>query len=168
MAAENMPRICNLKTGYWYKLGEMPNPRETKGILVRDKIYLIGGLKGIPLTTIESFDLMTGEWKQEGELFSASERPGLAHYGDIIFIYDNGKLSTYNTRSGILNEYQIKLNLKYAELFYKDGKLYILGGYTEDLYSNEPSKGLYSIDIKEFYNTRINNSKKIKWIETKS
>ncbi|WP_111682768.1 Kelch repeat-containing protein [Winogradskyella tangerina] len=160
--------FCNLKTGYWYKLGEMPNPKETKGILVKDKIYLVGGFNGFALTSIESFDLITGEWKQEGELFQGMERPGLAYSKGTIYIYNDGRILTYNLQTGILNEYKIRLNLKYAELFYNDGKLYILGGYKQDLYSDEPSSGLYSIDINEFYKTKINNSKKIKWFEDRS
>ncbi|WP_422104724.1 Kelch repeat-containing protein [Winogradskyella sp.] len=160
--------FCNLKTGYWYKLGEMPNPKETKGLLINDKIYLIGGFNSRPLTSIESFDLMTGEWKHEGDLFTGAERPGLAYHKDTIYIYDNGRLSTYNTQTGILNEYRIKLNLKFAELFYKDDMLYILGGYSENQYSSEPSKAVYKINIEEFYKTKINNSKKIKWLATRS
>ena len=159
--------FCNLKTGYWYKLGEMPNPKETKGILVKDKIYLVGGYNGNAIRTIESFNLTTGEWTNEGDLFKGLERPGLAYYKGIIYIYDDGQILTYNLQTGILNEYKIRLNLKNAELFYKDGRLYILGGFRRDMYSDEPSNGLYSIDIKEFYNTRISNSKKINWLEQK-
>ena len=165
--AEDM-YFCNLKTGYWYKLGEMPNPKETKGILVNDKIYLIGGHNVRALASIESFDLTTGAWNNEGELFSAIERPGLAYHEDTIFIYNNGKIATYNTKTGILNEYNIRLYLKFAEMFYKDGMLYILGGYSEDQYSSEPSKGVYKINIDDFYKTKINNSKKIKWSENGS
>ncbi|WP_298517635.1 carboxypeptidase-like regulatory domain-containing protein [uncultured Kordia sp.] len=115
----------NIKSGLWYKLGEMPNPKETKGVLVNDVIYLIGGFNKKALKVIESFNLKTGAWKKEGELFKGIERPALASNGNIIYIYDKRTIATYNTSTKELNEYTINLQLTASELFFHEA-LYIL------------------------------------------
>ncbi len=55
----------------------MPVAKETKGILVNDKFYLIGGYNGKAPFSIESYNLKTGKWKKEGELFYGISKPAL-------------------------------------------------------------------------------------------
>jgi len=55
----------DLKEGYWYELDSMPSAKETNGVLIDDKIYLIGGFKSKPLSEIESFDLITRNGKRK-------------------------------------------------------------------------------------------------------
>lgn len=155
----NKIHLLDLKTGLWFKMANMPEPKETKGILLNDKIYLIGGFNGKSLSRIESLDLKTGKWAIEGELFGAIDRPGLAQSGDVIFIYDSGKLITFNIKTNELNEYLIELYLKYSELYYADGMLYLLGGYNEDNFNRIPSSNFYSINLNEIEKTRIYKSK---------
>ncbi|MDJ0646958.1 MAG: galactose oxidase, partial [Flavobacteriaceae bacterium] len=151
----------NLKTGFWYKLTTMREGKEVKGVLAGDKIYLIGGFNGRSLTTIETFDLLTDKWETVGELNKASASPGIAISDTTIFIFDNGKISTYNTRTKVLNDYLINIPLSGANMHYNNGKLYVIGGYTKNSYSKLPSSAVYSIDLKEFDMTRIYRSKKL-------
>ncbi|MCB0475975.1 MAG: carboxypeptidase-like regulatory domain-containing protein, partial [Flavobacteriaceae bacterium] len=44
-------------TGLWYELGNMPEAKETSGILLGNTIYLIGGFNGESLSGIETYDL---------------------------------------------------------------------------------------------------------------
>ncbi|MEM6720148.1 MAG: kelch repeat-containing protein [Bacteroidota bacterium] len=151
----------NVKSGYWYKLGEMPEAKETKAVVVNDAIYLIGGFNRKPLNRIESFDLKTGKWKIEGELFRGMERPALATKGNVIYIYNKGRISTYNTVSKELNEYAISLNVEAGELFYHNNHLYILGGYVQNGAYMNPSRKVYRIDIEAFSNTKVRNTKNV-------
>ncbi|MFB9054950.1 carboxypeptidase-like regulatory domain-containing protein [Formosa undariae] len=151
--------IYNITSGYWYALKDMTKPKEVRGVLVNNKIFLIGGFNGDVLKAIESYNLETATWKAEGDLFYGMENPSLTVYNDIIYIFNDGKLLTYNIEAKVLNEYDIRLKLKAASLFYANDKLYIVGGHTEVYYQTTPSSDIYSIDLREFPKTRILQSK---------
>ena len=155
----NKVHLYDFKTGNWYQLGNMPIAKEVSGVLINDKIYLIGGFNRNPLASIETFDLKTQKWEKEGDLFYGISKPAITHKNNVIYIFDNGKISTYNIDSKELTEYLIDLILENSELFYADNTLYILGGYRENSYSLYPSKGLFSIKINEFDKTKIHYSK---------
>lgn len=160
----NKVHVYSLETGYWYQLKDMPTAKEITGILIKNKIYLIGGFNNESLTSIESFDLITGKWEKESELFDGISTPAITHKDNIIYIFNDGSISTYNINTKELNNYFIRLFLKSSKLFYANNKLYILGGYIEDKADSSvsPSSKLYSIDIKEFNITKINKSKRAK------
>jgi hypothetical protein len=139
----------------------MPIAKETKGILINSTIYLIGGFNLNPLKEIETYNLTTAEWKTEGQLFYEVERPALAYNENIIYIFEDGKIQTYNIETKELNMYSIDLPLKNSELFYANNTLYLLGGFQQDEFSISPSLNLYSIDINEFKKTKIYNTKKL-------
>ena len=64
----NKVHLYDFKTGYWYQLGNMPIAKEVKGVLIEDKIYLVGGYNNKPLSSIETFDLTTQNGKKK-EIF---------------------------------------------------------------------------------------------------
>lgn len=154
-------RFFNITSGYWYELENMTKAKEVDGALIGDKVYLIGGFDGQALTEIESLDLSTGKWEKEGDLFYAMQRPSTTSHGDTIYIYNFGKLTVFNTLENTLNAYDIDLYLKDPNLLYHKNKLYVLGGYTEELYSKTPSAGLFAIDLDEMGRTKVRDSKEL-------
>ncbi len=92
-------------------------------------------------------------------LFHGVERPALTYNDNIIYIFEDRRICTYNIETKELNEYLIDLPLKSSELFYANHMLYILGGFQEDEFSISPSSGFFSIDLNEFEKTKINKSK---------
>ncbi|MDR6843840.1 carboxypeptidase-like regulatory domain-containing protein [Flavobacterium granuli] len=155
----NKVHSYDLNTGYWYELTNMPTAKEVNGILIKDKIYLIGGFNGKPLSSFESFDLVTETWKNEGELFNTLGYPAITHKDDVIYIFENEKIYTLNTNTKELKEYLINLPFKGSKLYYCDEKLYLIGGYIENCFSQYPSPNLFSIEISEFENTKPNRVK---------
>jgi hypothetical protein len=151
--------IYNVTTGYWYELPKMTKPKEVSGVLIKNKIYLIGGFNEKPLSEIESYDLISGIWNKEGELFNGIENPALASNSGVIYIFNNTKIMTYNIENKLLNEYNIDLRIKNAKMYCYNNKLYILGGLLNNTYTELASSNLYSIDLNEFAKTRIINSK---------
>ena len=151
--------IYNTTSGYWYELNKMTKLKEVSAVRVENKIYVIGGFYKKNLKEIESYSLETGTWQAEGNLFYGIERPALTHHDGTIYIYNNGKLLTFNVESKVLNEYKIGIELRYSEIFYADNKLYIVGGLKEYNYKSSPSKGVFSIDLKAFSRTKILRSK---------
>ena len=152
----------NRTSGLWYKLGEMPTGKETQGVLINDVIYVIGGYRNRPLNTIESFNLKTGKWHIEGELFSSMQQPAIAHYGSIIFIYNDQRLCTYNVITKELNEYLIDLKIESPKLLYHNNSLFLVGGILQDGFYSVPSEKVFQIDISEFSKTQKHHSKKTK------
>lgn len=155
----NKVHLYNIKSGEWFQLGSMPIAKETQGILINDKIYLVGGFKEKPLFGLETFDLVTQKWKKEGELFYGISKPAITHKGNIIYFFNNGKINTYNVITKELKEYLIDISLEASALFYANDTLFILGGLRVNNYSFFPSKRLFSIDINDFDITEVHNSK---------
>ena len=151
----NKVHLLNLKTGYWYELDNMPEAKESKGVLIGNTVYLIGGFNAKALNEMETYNITTGNWNEEGKLTFEVERPGIAYNGNVIYVFDDGKIQTYNILTKELNVYLIDLALKSSELFYKDNSLYIVGGTEYDDYSFSPSADLYRVDLSEFKRTEI-------------
>ncbi len=151
--------IYDLKSGYWYRLSDMSEAKEVQGVLIKNKIYLIGGSNNKPLKKIETYDLTTGKWTNEGELFHGIKNPALANHENIIYIFEDGKINVYNTETKELDEYLIDLFFKSSELYFFNNKLYLLGGYREDEFSKKALSGVFSIDLDQFEKTKINRSK---------
>ncbi|MNQ27493.1 Kelch motif protein [compost metagenome] len=150
----NKVHSYDLSSGYWYELADMPTAKETNGVLIKNKIYLLGGFNAKSLSTIESFDLVTEKWETEGELFYGISNPAITHKDLMIYFFENEKIYTYNINTKELKEYLINLPLKASKLYLSDNKLYLFGGYIENYYSKYPSPHLFSIDITEFENTK--------------
>ena len=142
--------LWNLKSGYWYELGKMPIRRAPDAILVDHCIYLIGNSNGGG-RSLECYNLLTGAWTNAGHLLYRLGWPSLAYHNDIIYIFEQGVVQTFNIKSRQVRSYMIDLKLKSPALYYFDGKLYILGGF----YMGDPSRNVYSIDLKEFDKTEI-------------
>ncbi|KAF2510243.1 galactose oxidase [Flavobacterium zhairuonense] len=149
----------NITSGYWYELPSMPVAKETSGVLINDKIYLIGGSNGENTSQIDFFDLKTEEWHTEGELFTALERPAVTFNENIIYFFEGNTMYLYDIKSKQLKQYITDIRLKGSSMHYYNDKLYILGGTTQDYFSTSPSGNVYSIDIEEFDKTQLNRIK---------
>lgn len=149
----------NISSGYWYELPDMLIAKETQGVLIGNKIYLVGGFNKLPLSEIESFDLTTEKWQIEGELFYGLSKPAICHNDNMLYILENEKIFIYNILTKQLKEFSIPLPLKASRMHFSNNKLYLLGGFIENDYSKSPSANVYSIDLDEFEITKPNRSK---------
>lgn len=157
----NKIHSLDLKTGLWYELGNMPIAKETSGVLVNDKIYLVGGNNNKPLKSIESYNLKTGKWKKIGELFKETSKPALASNESTIFIYDKGKIYTLDTKTSKIKEFSIAIDYVSPKMFYANNKLYLLGGFKEFEYGKDPVSSLIAIDVDEFKITKVRKEVKL-------
>ncbi|MCD8261994.1 MAG: hypothetical protein LUD15_11330 [Bacteroides sp.] len=143
--------MFNITTGYWYELSEMPHPKETKGVLVKDKLYLVGGHRHRIFNDIETYDLVTGEWEKEAELLYEVARPDNTEHENIIYFFEMGKLQSYDTKTKEVKAWIVDIELNSSEMFFADGKLFIVGGFD----GTEPFRDLYSISLFELSRTRL-------------
>ena len=149
----------DFETGYWYLLTTMSKGKETSGIIVDHTLYLFGGHRNKSLTEIESFDLNTGKWSKEGDLFTAMEKPAITWYDKTIYLFEKDRLVTYHTSTKELREYRIELPFYFSEMFYKDDKLYIVGGTNKKNFEDIPQRNFVEISLDEFDTTRVQNEK---------
>ncbi|GHA24084.1 hypothetical protein GCM10007103_01620 [Salinimicrobium marinum] len=147
--------LYNFESGLWYEMAHMPLPKETQGVLLENKIFLVGGSRETALGGIESFDVTTGRWKKEAELMETSAAPAVTHHEKTIYFFDNGKIGSYHTETGELKEYKIDLKIQGAGLHYANDKLYIIGGFEEYKFRTRPLAGCYSIELAEFDLTEV-------------
>jgi hypothetical protein len=154
----NKVHMYHIPDGLWYELNPMPIAMETKGILLAENMYFFGGEKISALKTIFSYNLLTGEWQSLGRLPSALTRPAITSHNKVLYIFEDRTFYTYNTVSKKLKRYEIGLSIMGAEMFCKDERVIIIGGYKSDEFSLKPSKGIYSIALGEFSNTQVMES----------
>ncbi|MDQ6527566.1 carboxypeptidase-like regulatory domain-containing protein [Flavobacterium sp. LHD-85] len=149
----NKTHFYNLTSGLWYELSEMPIAQEASGILIDEKIYLIGGNNGKAMSEIQSFDLINDKWLNEGELFSELEKPAIASQNNLIYIFDSKKIYLYDIKTKVLKEFLIDIDLKYSAMHIFENNLYIIGGLSQDELSSKPSNKTYCVALNEFQNT---------------
>ena len=147
----NKIHTLDLKTGIWYEM-EDTIPAELcgnmNGILVGDVVYCFGGSSTKPVETIATYDLKTGRWKQVGNLKNGVSYPKLASNGNWIYIFENGCLQLYNTKTNIVNPYSFGKYLESNGLFYSEGKLYFVGGCARDGIYVYPVSSVTSVDVR--------------------
>lgn len=161
----NKSHAFNTATGYWYELNDFNLGIETKSIAVHDTIYLIGGSGNIAYHHISTYHPKTGEYRKEDVQSRVNwERPALACNNDIIYIFENETLSTYNIDSKTINHYSLPLKLTDCEMVYYDNNLYIIGGRTTEvmILSKDteaiifiPSDKLYKVPLENLHKTRL-------------
>ena len=146
-------------SGYWYLLTTMKKGKETKTIIVKNELYFFGGYREENLKEIESYNLSTDTWKNEGTLFKKLGRPAVTKNKETIYLFENKQLLTFNTITKELKEYKINVPFFEAEMFYNDGFLYIFGGYKNSNSSTLASKKIVKISLDEFKKTKNINQK---------
>lgn len=150
----NKIHMYDTKSGLWYLLTSMKKGKETKSIVIKNKLYLFGGFRDKKLTEVETFDLKTGRWKTEESLLYPMEKPAITNHKNIIYLFEKDHLQTYNVLTKEVKDYSIDLPLYFSSMHYKNGKLYISGGATKTDFISVPSKKFVSIDLKEFDKTQ--------------
>lgn len=150
----NEIHFYDLKSGNWYFLTKMLKGKEVKGIIFKDKLYLIGGYYKKSLTEITSFDFVTGKWKKEGDLFKGMRNPSLTKDNEFIYIQEGSTIVTFKPKTNTLKEYNMELRIKDANMHFYNESLFLLGGFFVESYRKQPSASAFKIDVIEFLTTK--------------
>ncbi|KAA2224672.1 Kelch repeat-containing protein [Chryseobacterium sediminis] len=149
----NRFQYYDIASDTWHPLPNMPTARETKGKIVNDKLYVIGGFNGTSSRLINVFDLNTNLWTDQYTMPAAISGHSLAVSGNKIFIaggYNNQTfLAYFDTTTNKLH--QLSSNMiprRHAALEVYNNKLYIIGGSTTSVTSSA-IKSLQVADISE-------------------
>ncbi len=149
----NKFQYYDIASNTWNPLPDMPIARETKGKIVNDKLYVIGGFNGTSSRLINVYDLNTNLWIKQYTMPSGISGHSLAVSDNKIFIvggYNNQTfLAYFDTTTNKLH--QLSSNMiprrhSAAEIYHN--KLYIIGGSTTSLTSSA-IKSIQVADINE-------------------
>lgn len=137
----NQFQYYDIASNTWNSLPNMPTARETKGKIVNDKLYVIGGFNGTPSRLINVYDLKTNHWVSQYTMPAGITGHSLAVYGNKIFIVggvnNQSFLAYFDTTTNTLH--QLSSNMiprRHATAEVYNNKLYIIGGSTTSLTSS--------------------------------
>ncbi|WP_312298594.1 Kelch repeat-containing protein [Chryseobacterium sp.] len=137
----NKFQYYDIASNTWNPLPDMPTARETKGKIVNDKLYVIGGFNGTPSRLINVYDLKTNLWTNQYTMPTGIYGHSLAVSGNKIFIVggvnNQSFLAYFDTTTNTLH--QLSSNMiprRYAAAEVYNNKLYIIGGSTTSLTSS--------------------------------
>jgi len=149
----NKFQYYDIASNTWNPLPDMPTARETRGKIVNDKLYVIGGFNGTPSRLINVYDLKTNLWIDKYTMPVAIAGHSLAVSGNKIFIvggFNNQSfLAYFDTTTNKL--YQLSSNMiprRYSTAEVYNNKLYIIGGSTTSLLKSS-IKSTQAADINE-------------------
>lgn len=125
----------DIASDMWHKLPDMPTARETRGKIVKDKLYVIGGFNGTSSRLINVFDLNKNLWTDQYTLPAAISGHALAVSGTKIFIaggYNNQSfLGYFDTETNTFHKLSSNMiPRRHAAAEIHNNKLYIIGGST--------------------------------------
>ncbi|MDC8098535.1 Kelch repeat-containing protein [Chryseobacterium rhizosphaerae] len=149
----NKFQVYDIASNTWNSLPDMPTARETKGKIVNDKLYVIGGFNGTPSRLINVYDLNTNLWIKQYTMPSGISGHALAVSDNKIFIvggFNNQTfLAYFDTTTNTFH--QLSSNMiprRHAAAEVYNNKLYIIGGSTTSLTSSA-IKSIQVADINE-------------------
>ena len=125
--------IYDTKSNIWIEGPSMPTARQCDALLYKDKIYVIGGYNGYPLTTIEIFDIKKNEWETKKNAPVPISANSSVESNGIIYIFgdydDLNRVLRYNI---VKDEWlRIESNFKgrrHNSAVGIDNNIYIVGG----------------------------------------
>lgn len=151
----NEVHLYNFPTGLWFEAGKIPKRKEIRAVNIRGKIFIIGGSDGSVANVIESLDLTTGKYKTEAKLQNRFDSPAVVSNGDVIYVYERGKFHAIDVGRREMKTYRIDLQVEEPNLHIVNNKLFIIGGYKEQLYKKTPVAECYKIALEEFNKTEV-------------
>ncbi|WP_313003773.1 Kelch repeat-containing protein [Chryseobacterium gleum] len=152
-AFSNKFQYYDIASNTWHPLPDMPTARETKGKIVNDKLYVIGGFNGTSSRLINIYDINTNRWTDQITMPAGISGHSLAVSGDKIFIaggYNNQTfLAYFDTTTNKFH--QLTSNMiprRHAAAEVYNNKLYIIGGSTTSV-TKSAIKSLQAANISE-------------------
>ncbi|MFS4430427.1 kelch repeat-containing protein [Chryseobacterium sp. S90] len=165
----NRFQYYDIASDTWHPLPDMPTARETRGKIVNDKLYVIGGFNGTSSRLINVYDLNTDRWTDQFTMPAGISGHSLAVSGNKIFIaggYNNQTfLAYFDTATNKFH--QLSSNMiprRHATAEVYNDKLYIIGGSTTSVIKSA-IKSIQVADISE--NVLANTTNENRVLETK-
>lgn len=118
----------------WTQLASMPNPRETRGEIVGNKLYAVGGYNGDVSNKIDVYNISTNQWENQFVMPFSVSAQAMTVSGSIIFIVGDYVELERIAYFDVENETFVNLTQsnfigrRHSDVDIIDNKLYITGG----------------------------------------
>lgn len=143
----------DLDLGHLEMLPSMPLAMETKGVIMKDQLYVFGGYNNTALSKVFKYDLRLREWTELPSLDKPLSDYAITQYGDYIIIVGDyvrtNQLIVYDTKSNTLKYHKMNIEARKLGASIVGDYLYVYGGYNS-LADGYVKQETYRLNIKSF------------------
>lgn len=123
----------NVDSDIWTLLADMPNPRETRGEIINNKIYAIGGYNGSVSNIIDIYNIESNEWESQFIMPYGVSANSLTVYNDLIFIVGDyselDRIGYFDTSNEVFNTVNNNMiGRRHSDSEVINNNIYLIGG----------------------------------------
>ena len=146
----------NTTSDSYEALPNMPEPKNTRGEIIKNKLYTVGGYNGLPSNKIDIFNFKNNRWEDDFIMPFPISAHALAKSSEtILIIGDYSKLnniSLFNTsKSTFITVDNNMIGCRHTDAEIIDNRLYVIGGINNNGYLDV----LQSADLNKFFKNQI-------------
>lgn len=139
----------------WVELSNLPEGRRSKGVVVDNQLYIIGGeVKDGITSEVIKYDLAENRWSSVGYLPNPSNAHSITTSNEHIFVIAGeertDKLLMINSKTNDIDQFDIRFGFQKPGLAVLEGYLYLFGGYAPR--SNTANRKTLRISLAELIN----------------
>ena len=123
----------NISSDVWTMLADMPTPQTTRGEIINDKIYVIGGYNGSVSNIIDIYNIENNEWESQFIMPDGVSANSLAVHNDLIFIIgdyiDLDRINYFDTSNEVfISVDNNMIGRRHSDAEVIDNNIYLIGG----------------------------------------
>ena len=123
----------NISSDVWTMLDDMPTPQTTRGEIINDKIYVIGGYNGSVSNIIDIYNIENNEWESQFIMPDGVSANSLAVHNDLIFIIgdyiDLDRINYFDTSNEVfISVDNNMIGRRHSDAEVIDNNIYLIGG----------------------------------------
>ena len=123
----------NINSDVWTMLADMPTPQTTRGEIINDKIYVIGGYNGSVSNIIDIYNIENNEWESQFIMPDGVSANSLAVYNDLIFIVGDyielDRINYFDTSNEVfISVDNNMIGRRHSDAEVIDNNIYLIGG----------------------------------------
>ncbi|PIB36933.1 hypothetical protein BFP72_16745 [Reichenbachiella sp. 5M10] len=147
--------VYDLKTGALEQLPDLPEAKETRGVVVGNHLYMVGGYGEEASDKIHRFDLSTEQWEKVGKLEAPCSAYALVRYQHYLFLVGDYKnldqLLVYDTQTEELKTFQMNFGGRHMGAAVLEGALHVFGGYDPESGARHALSQHWKLDLEQFF-----------------
>jgi hypothetical protein len=151
----------NVDFDSWTELAPMPEAKETRGEIIGNKLFVVGGYNGSVSNKIDVYNISTNEWENQYIMPFSVSANSLTVVGNNIFIIGDftqlNRIAIFDTENEIFtNVSNNMIGRRHFDAEIINDKLYVIGGnYTTSASDGGWLNSIQYADVFDFLNTDV-------------